>query len=346
MNRDKITSLEYGMLTFFLLNSFLMNIGYNTITNISNNDSILDILIGGIGIVILGFLWNKYKDNIVNNINKYPTYIKYFIYIILFIIILICTIYSISGLTSFIHYYILKEVNKLIITITITVTILYIVSKGIKTITKTSEIFFYIYLLIILIGFIGLIKYIDLINLKPLFTTSIKDNINSSTIYFLSSIFPFLLLTSIPKKEVIMDNKKHHIFLILTVILTFIQLIIIISVLGINLTNIYQNPDMMVYKKISFLNVLERVEVLLALNNILNILFFIITSTYFMKELVNKIIGNKKEHITLALIGLILIILSNILEIEISLYIGLSIAIFYIIFIYIIKYSMNKYTRL
>ena len=46
MKLDKITSLQYATLCFFLLNSFIMNIGYHTITNVSYNDSLIDIILG------------------------------------------------------------------------------------------------------------------------------------------------------------------------------------------------------------------------------------------------------------------------------------------------------------
>lgn len=354
MKQDKITSLQYATLTFFLLNSFFMNVGYYTITRISNNDSIFDILIGGIGIIILfcivSYIRKQNKINIIEYIKEYlPKPISLIIYLIFFIIIGITAIYSLTILISFIHYYILKEVSMFIITITITTTIIYIVKKGLRTISKISEIFFYIYIFIIIVSIIGLIKYINPTNLKPLLTNNLTHHITSSMTYFLSSPIPLFLLLIIPSTKT--KSNLHHkkipfIFTIITIILCFLQLIIIISVLGIELTNIYQNPDMIIYKKISFLNVLERVETLLSFNNILNSLFIIIMSIYFLKEIINNFIDKKKEPISLALIGIIIIISSsiiNIININVTMYLILNLITLFLILIIFFSYFPNKH---
>lgn len=332
MKPNKITALQYSTITFFLLNSFIMNVGYNKLTTTSYNDSILDILFGGFLIIIFSILifnfQHKKRDHIINTIHKqFPKPLKLIIFLILFLIIGFSSTYSLTILANFISYYILKEVSLLIITITLIITILYIVSKGLATIGKISEIFFYIYIFIFIISTIGLIKYIDFSNLKPLFTTNLKNHFNTTSTYFLSSIIPLFLITMIPTKQVEFEetNKKiPYIFIIISIIIAFTQLIFIISVLGIHLANTYQIPDMIIYKKISFLNVLERIETILSLNNILNSLFIIIMGVYFMKELANHFLPNKKEHIILALLGIIIIILGNILPINTSIYLIIS----------------------
>ena len=353
MKQDKITSLQYATLTFYLLNSFFMNVGYYTITKISNNDSIFDILIGGIGIIILftivSYIRKQNKENIIIYIKKnFPKPIFLISCLIFFIIIGITVIYSLAILISFINYYILKEVGIFIITLTLISTIIYIVRKGLRTISKISEIFFYIYIFIILVSTIGLIKYIDPTNLKPLLTSNISNHITSSITYFLSSIIPLFLLLIIPNtktKSNINHKKIPYIFTLLSILLCFFELIIIISVLGIELTNIYQNPDMIIYKKISFLNVLERVETLISFNNILNSLFIIIMSIYFLKEIINSFISKKKEPITLALIGIFIIIISNIININITVYLTLNLITLFLILIIFFSYFLNKHNH-
>lgn len=351
MKPNKITALQYSTITFFLLNSFLMNVGYHKLTTTSYNDSILDILFGGIIILLFSiFIFRfqqKRKDHVINSIHShFPKLIKNLILLTLFLMIGFSATYSLTILASFIHFYILKEIGLFIIVVTLIATILYIVSKGLATIGKISEIFFYIYILIFIISILGLLKYVDFSNIKPLFTTNLENHFISSSIYFLSSIIPLFLLTMVPTKQVEFEEKNKklpYLFVTLSIILIFIQLVFIISVLGIHLTNIYQIPDIIVYKKISFLNVLERIETILAFNNILNSLFFIIMCIYFMKEITNHFIGNKKEHIVLALIGIILIILGNLLPINTSIYLLLSFALLIILFILILPHYLHKY---
>ena len=349
MNKDKVTSLQYATLTFFLLNSFLMNIGYYNIIRISENDSIFDILIGGIGIIvfflIISFIRRKNKNNIIQTINQLsPKIFRIILFFIISIILIFTTIYSFTILISFIQYYILKEVNLFIISVTLISTIIYIVRKGLKTISKISEIFFFVYLLVILFSIVGLIKYMDLSNLKPLFIHSISNHFESSILYFISSIIPLFLLLIIPNIQSKSNSKFHKLPLfmtIITILLCFIQLIIIISVLGINLASIYQYPDMIVYKKISFLNILERVEVFLAFNNILNSIFIIIMSIYFLKVIMNNFISIKKEPISLALIGIITLIISNTFYIDLPIYLFFSFIALLVVFILFFSYFLN-----
>ena len=308
-------NLEYATLTFFLINSFFINVGLNTITSISNNDSIIDIIIGGIFITsfLILFLWlkSKYKKNIIDIIKTFKI-IKYPLLIILLIALTISSIYSLNTLTSFIHYYILKEVNILIISISLILISLYLVSKNIKTITRVSEICFYIYIFILFLGFIGLIKYIDINNIKPLFTSSINTHIKASFNFFNYSITPIFLLLCIDnnnyKKE---DNRIIIIFTILSILIILLQLILILSVLGIDLTNIYNNPDIMIYKKISFLNIFERVEVFLSFNQLLNGLFILTINFYLIYKIIIEFIKKKKEKLILSLLGILFIFLCN-----------------------------------
>lgn len=142
MKKNKITSLEYSTITFFLVNSFLMNVGFNTLTSKSKTDSILDILLGGILILAFSFLVSNFqkkeKDSIITIINKkMPLFIKIMINVLLIIIIGYASIYTLTNTTNFIHYYILKEVSSIIIMITLILTVTYITYKGIATIGKT-----------------------------------------------------------------------------------------------------------------------------------------------------------------------------------------------------------------
>lgn len=341
MNKNRITVLEFSTLSFFLLNSFLMNVGYYIITSTSKTDAILDILIGGVIIAVFSLLINKIikkypSKDIIEKIKILFPKLKFIIIPIILIILVINTIYSIEKISNFINYYILKEVSLFIITLTIIMLVLYIVKKGLPTIAKTSEIFFYIYLMITIIGMVGLTKYIDLSNIKPLLTTNVKSHISSSFIYALSSIIPFFLLLIIPSKQIENKKKKEKYLLIfsaISTILIFINLFLIISILGINLTNIYQHPDMIIYKRISFLNVLERLEVTLALNNILNSLFLILMSIYFISTMIKHTIKKQKEHITLIVLGIFFLITSTIIKLNLNIYLLLNILTLIIIFI-------------
>jgi len=346
MKNKYLYNMQFSTLSFFLINSFFINIGYNIFTTKCMTSSIFDIIIGGVFILLFLclILWIRkyYKKDIINTIMSFR-FLKYPLSLLLISILLLTTVYSLNNLTSFIHFYMLKEVNTFSISITLILTAFYLVKKDIPTITKISEICFYIYIIIFVLGFIGLYKYIDLSNLKPLNTNSISDHLKVSINFFSYSILPVFLLLGLKEQEY---NKKNDlliiIFSIVSIIVMFLQLILIIAVLGINLTNIYINPDIMIYKKISFLNILERVEVFLAFNQLLNGIFIITICIYLIKKIIMFFIKKEKELIILTLLGLVLLFFNNI-NVTKDMYLIFNMLSLVITIILLIRILIHKY---
>jgi len=76
MIKEHLTSLQVATLTFFLTNTFLINIGYNYLTSISNTDSFLNILLGGIFtlffLFVIHVVMNDNKNkNLIDIIHSY-----------------------------------------------------------------------------------------------------------------------------------------------------------------------------------------------------------------------------------------------------------------------------------
>lgn len=347
MKNKYLYNMQYATLIFFLVNSFFINVGYQVLTSISNTDSIIDIIVGGILIIIflITILWiRKYYDkDIIDTILSFK-YLKYPLLITLIIILGISTIYSLTTLSSFIHYYMLREVSTFTISITLLFTILYLVSKNLPTITRISEICFYIYILVIVIGLLGLVEYIDLENLKPLFTTSFNNHFKASFLFFDFSILPIFLLLGLKHEDYNHeDNRLIIAFVLLSILTILFQGILILSVLGINLTNIYISPDIMIYKKISFLNILERVEVFLSFNQLLNGLFIITVNLYLIKKIILCFSKKKKESIILTLLGFIFLFLSNTIVLSKDIYLCINYILLLFTLIIFIRTIIYKY---
>ncbi len=337
MKQDTITSFQYSTLLFFLLNSFLMNVGYHTFLVNRNVDCLIDVLLGGVLILIfcsfLFYFQRKTKESLLSYMNHHFTKGKRILFLLFFFLIIgFCMIYTFHTLSSFIHYFVLKDIPIVVITATLIITILYTASKGIPTIGKLSEILFYFYLFLFLIGMIGVISSLDITSLKPFFTSSTTNHIETTFTYFFGSIIPLFLLLEIANNQIIKEKKKKklpYILLLVSILLTFTQLLFIISTLGIRLANIYEFPDMVLYKKISFLNLLERVETILAFQNLLNSFFFLVLGTYLLKEILLLTTKRKKEHIIDVLIGLIFFLTSSILSISSSTYLWSNFVFFF-----------------
>lgn len=353
MKNNKITQFQYFIMTFFLLLSFIPFIGYHTITKINSTTSLISIIIGYFLITIYIFLIKNifhYKSNltVIEKIENLFPKSKYLFLIILIIILVSSLLYSLNNLVTFVNYYILKDISLIFITFSFLLTILYALTKSMDSIFRLAEIFFYIYIFLFLISIIGVSKYMNLYYIKPLLASPIKNTIISSILYMTSCIIPLFLLGMIPLNK-IQNNKKLDYTLMnaskLSSLLIFINLFSIITTLGIELTNIYQNPDIIVYKKISFLNILERVETTLAFNNILNSFFFILLGIYFLKEIIIHLfhIKKEKEILSLSLIVFGLMIISTILTIPQSIYFIVSLACLVIVFFMNVKLFSCKY---
>lgn len=355
MKTTKITTFQWLIMTFFLLNSFIPLIGYHTLTKINQTTSLISILIGYFLITIFIFLIKnifEYQEKltILEKIEKLFPKCKILFFLIITTIILISLLYSLNNLVTFINYYVLKEIDLIIITVSLLVTVLYSLTKSMDSIFRLAEMCFYIYLFIVLITIIGSLKYINLYNVKPLLSSPIENTIISSMLYFISSIIPLFMLGIIPLNKIKKDKKRDYTLMNaskLSSLIIFINLFTIITTLGIELTNIYQNPDMILYKKISFLNILERVESTIAFNNILNSYFFILIGIYFLKEVIIKLFSIKKEKeiLSLSLIMIVLAMISTILTIPQSIYIITSIACFILITILNLKIIIGKYNH-
>lgn len=344
MKTNKLNNIQFGTLVFFLINSFLINFGISSLTIINNNDSIIDIIIGGIFTIVLLIilLWIRaqYKGDLIEIVSSFKLF-KYPIFILLIISFSLSIIYSLNNLTSFINYYILNSTDYFTISITLIITIIYLTNKKLNTITRISEITVYIYILLTILGFLGLYKYIDFNNLKPLLTSNINNHIRTSLKFFSYNILPIFLILSFKNKK--SDNNTLILFAIISIILIFLQTILVISVLGINLTNIYVYPDIMIYKKISFLNILERVEVFFAFNQLLNGIFLITVSFYLIKNILNKFIKQKKELTLLTLLGIFFLFITNVIRFDINIYIFINLSLVITIFLILIRTITYKY---
>lgn len=355
MKQSKITNFQYLIMAFFLLNSFISLIGYHTLTVINQTTALISIIIGYFLITIFIFLQKKiffYKTNltILEKIEVLFPKSKIIIFIGLIIIILAFLLYSLNNLVTFINYYILKDISLIVISFTLLLTILYALTKSMDSIFRLAEICFYIYIFIFIISTIGSMKYVNLYNIKPLLATSINNTIISSLIYFISSIIPIFLIGMIPLNRVTSKKKTNNTLMNaskLSSLVIFINLFLIITSLGIELTNIYQNPDIILYKKIAFLNILERMETTLAFNNILNSFFIILMGIYFLKEVIIRLfrIKKEKETLSLSLIILILILISTILTVPTNLYLISSLICFILVLIIDIKFFIGKYNQ-
>ena len=322
-NNSKLSPLGICFLSSFLYRSFYIIGFFNLIISISKGDSIFSIVLGSIlGLILLyGYFYLNSKlpsDNIFNKINKtFPKIISDFLNSLLIIIFIFIASFTLYNLSIFINYNLLHDINIIPISTLLIITVIYLASKGITTITRVSGILIFVFVLFVFISFVSLINYSDPINLYPLITNNFIDIYEGGIYSCILSVSPILLLLVIPKSK-IEKNEKYQKYMLINYIINCVYLLIsfilILSVLGVQLTSILNYPDIVALQKVSLLHFIERIEDLLSFKVMFDgfILLALIVS-YVEEGIINlfKINNNK----IIIIIGLIILIISTYLKI-------------------------------
>lgn len=322
LRKNNISSLDLSILSIFLYRSYFSLGLVNLLINISKNDSIFSIILGSIiGFIPLFmylFLNNKKESlNIFEKIeNTFPKLIHPFFNIILILSIIFISSYLIYNLVLFINYNLLNDLNLIEILLITLVMIIYISSRGAKTIIRVSMIVIFIFIMLSISNLLFLIPMSKVDNIYPILNNSIKDISLSSLYYMIVTTTPILLFLVIPKKDINKSNKINKymkITYLISNLYNLINLLLIISILGISLPSILKYPDILVLQKINILNLIERIDDILSFKILFESIFIIALSFYYIKEGIIKTFkfkGIKKKYLFDIVIGIIIFILS------------------------------------
>ena len=240
MTNRKISNLEFGVLNFFITRAFLIGITFNTLIEIMKQDSwiipLISIVPSIIFIIIINYIMNYEPSlNISDKIVKlFEKKIGIFILIILIISSYFICILNYLNLNNFIQSQFLNKTPMFAISIMFAIATLYILIKGVNTVSRTSNILFYISCILFVVSFLGLIPKFDLDNIKPLFTSSADSYFRCLSSYYTFHILPIFLLTIIPKDRIQNPkiNKTLFISYIFSAFTLFIAVFQTISTLG------------------------------------------------------------------------------------------------------------------
>lgn len=326
MENNKISSLEVGVLSSFIYKAFVLIGGINLLLSINKNDIIISSIIGFIIGFIIIFLF-LHLNNILPKYNIFqktdfifPNFLSFIIKTVLTTCVFIFTSYGLYNISLFIQSAILNNVDILPISILLIISIAYLSSKGIKTLTKTSLICLFIFGVFEIISVFFTLTNINSTKILPLFQSNFYKTLYNSFNYITLSFIPLFMLLVIPKNS-IKQNYKHNkitkIFFIATNLYIIFNFILLLSIIDSNLAISINYPELFILSKISLLNFFDRMEDLLSFKLIFDSFFLISTSIFYIKEGINSII--KKEKIDEYLIffsSIILIIFSNFINLE------------------------------
>lgn len=317
MTKKKLNNMEYAILNYFLTRAFFIGITFSCLNRILKQDSwitpLISIFIGLIMAYLVTYIINyKEKLCIIDKIdNIFKTKFKY---IIIFLIIIIGIFYNIANTTNlnnFIHTQFLNKTPILVISILFMFVTLYILSKGINAIAKTTTIVFYISIVLVLITFIGLIPKFQITNLKPSFQFDVNNLYQSLRFYYTFNITPIFLLTIIPKSDI--KNPKIYkcisISYFISTLSIFLSILLTMGIFGYELIDLYEYPEFQVLKQISLIGISSRIESVLVVQWLFDLFIYNVIIIYFVCNCLKKSI---KKDLNINLIYLIYAILLTI----------------------------------
>ena len=336
MNNDKISNLEFGFLSIFLYKAFILLNGFNIIINITLNDSIISYIIGLIISIFLIKVFISLFNKLPSlNIFEKVTYLfgKFSVVIkaILIISVSVFSSYLIYISSLFIRSSLLIDVDILPISILLFTTAIYLGSKGITSITRTSIISFFIFVIFEVITILFVIPNINSLKILPLFATSTSKIFISSIIYSVMSFAPIFLLLVIPKSMIKnYSTKSIKIFSLISNIYLVFNIILVLSVIDVHLAKIIDYPELSAISKISVLGFFDRMEDVLSFKFLLDVFITLALCSYYIKCGIKDTNKHQKYNIYIvSLTYLIILFISNYIEFN-YIYIIISMAIFII----------------
>ena len=286
LNKEKYTSLEIGILIFFLLNSFTSTITIQLFKNTNTISVILTILLAFVlGLIFMKIIVKLFSDDYLKNLSNIKI-LNNIIKILLLIGSLGISIYVLLNLSLIIKNVLLTNMSIQVIQLTFLILSTLLAIKGIKSITIAANIMFIVYFIFLIINFSFNLLNVNPINLLPI-NTSI-ENVNFFQV-FLLTVAPVFMILIIPKKEIIDFNnckKKSYIFFVLFYIYLIIKIFFIISILGDKYYSIVAYPEIEILKIINIFNFFERLEEILIINIFIENLIVLSLALNYSKEII------------------------------------------------------------
>lgn len=322
MTDRKISNFEFATLNYFLTRAFLIGITFNALIKALKQDCWIIPLISIIPAFIIILLINyiiEYKpsfnisEKIIELFNK-----KIGIVIIFSMCLLIffISILNYLNLNNFIQSQFLSKTPLLAISIMFMFATFYILKKGINTISRTSNILFYMGFILLILTFLGLIPRFKIDNLKPFFISDIGDYTSALNNFYSFNILPMFLLTMIPKDKITKPKIKK--FLIISYIFSATSLFIIviqtIATFGYELSSLYEYPEFFVLKHVVLIDSASRVESILVIKLLFDIFIFNVFSIYFIGNSIKTALKTKNLNIIYLIICTLLIICTVIIS--------------------------------
>ena len=311
---NKIHKLEFLCIFFFLTRAAMLGMTTTILMRSSGQDSylsvLLGIIIGLIPLAIYIYILNYKPDfNIFEKIKYLFKKSNILINTLLVSAALVFASTLFISLCDFVNNQYLYETPLFIISLVFIVPLIYTLTKKTEVILHSNLVLFFISSILILIAFVTLFPQINIDNLKPFFDVE-PNGLLKGALYFASyNILSLVVVLAIPKNKVSgLNNKNIVITYFISLLIVFGILINTLTILGPNLTAIFDYPSFYVLKRAELPGFIERIEGIYSIHWILDIYVSILMFGLFFKEFLNSYGFNERVKKKVIIILGILII--------------------------------------
>ncbi len=314
----RVAKNELIFLVSTLIRGFFFGPTIYILFKIAKNNAYLSIILALILSIIPLFIYYKLqninpKKNIIETINDNFKLGK-FINIILILFILFFGSLVLWNIINFIRSLFLYQTPLFFISLIVIIPVIILAQKGIQTISRSSVIYFIINIFLFLLAVFSLSGEIKLDYLMPMEITTFKEILHASLICIAYTCLPMFLLLIVPKNN-ITSNKKLTKSLSIMYIISYTSLFIVIfyctTVLGSNMSELYQYPEYHILKTISIGNFFRRVEGVIVLQWLFDGILLLSFIIYFAITALKNIKIIKKKELSSIICSLIIFYLAN-----------------------------------
>lgn len=317
----KINSLQYTALMAFPIIGTIIGIGSQIVFGISSVDSYISIIVTGIlGFIYLGMLYYilSYKKSAsLFDINRdiLGKTLGNICNIILCIIGIVIATTSLFSISNFVSSQYLIRTPLFLVSILIIIVVMFNVSKGFQVISRVGTIILLINFTLFFVAVLGLIPDINTNNIKPFMGEGIGNVFRGGILLMFTNIVPIFLIGSIRMDNIVdMDKIKKYgtIVYVFSILICFCIVFVTATALGKYLIAMYQYPEYLVTQKISFMDFIDRIENLIAMQWIFGAIMYISIVIYFVTEFISHKEEDKPNGTIIFVISGLVLILGNV----------------------------------
>lgn len=294
-------------IVYFLTKSLFLGFGLAILFDNAGKDTYIGIILGlFIGLLFTYFysyIIKKKESQSLKDIFKNHKIIGPITRILLLLISIIITTYILVIYKIFVVSFLLVNSPELFVSIPFIILTVYCAFKGLKVIRRVSGSLLIISLIFFLIIFGSLFGFIETTNFMPILSSPPTSILKTALFFAGISAFPNIL--TLHFKGNIEGYTKMY---ILAAIVLIISTFLIEGVFGEILVNTFRFPEYMVLKQIKLFQLIEKVENILSVVWVFDLLIAMIMSIYSIKELMPE---KKNKFTTILILIMMIYIIDN-----------------------------------